>query len=114
MKRSYIVMDKATAAENGVNTLTNGSMVNFALASVWLDNTDKIKVDTVVCWGYNRENLQRMADARNADMAAMRSVIEKTLLREDASDMPAGEPPADAPKKRGRPKKNVDTEAEAC
>lgn len=113
-KRAYIVVGKDSLAAKGVKPLTGGDMVNHALVSAWLDDSDDYTLDSVIVWGYKRESLQAMADVRNADIAHVRGVIERTMLREDASDVPAGEPPADAPKKRGRPRKGVDTETEAC
>ena len=100
-----MVLDKETAATFGAAPLSHGGMVHFALAAVKHDDSGKMTLDNVVCWGYNRNNLQTMADQRNADIASTRSVIERTMLREDASDMPAVTEDDDAPRKRGRPRK---------
>ena len=104
-KRAYIVVGKDTLAAKGVKPLSGGDMVHHALVSAWLDDSDDFRLDNVVCWGYNRDNLQKMADVRNADILATRGVIERTMLREDASDMPAVPESDDAPRKRGRPRK---------
>lgn len=98
-KRTYRVIDRDTAVSLGVKS-THAEFNRYALVAM-RGNT----LDTFVAWCYNLENAQKVADARNADMDMMRNTMEKTLIREDANDMPAGEPPADAPRKRGRPRK---------
>lgn len=107
-KRVYKVIDRVDALSLGVKS-DDPTFHRFALVAMRGE-----KLDTFLAWCYNGDNAQRIADSRNADMDSMRATMEKTLIREDANGMPAGEPPADAPKKRGRPRKVVDSEAGSC
>lgn len=108
-KREYKVIDRVDALALGLKS-DDPTYHRHALVAMRGE-----KLDTFIAWCYNPDNAQRIADSRNADMDSMRATMERTLIREDASDVPAGEPPADdAPRKRGRPRKVVDTTGEAC
>lgn len=112
--RIYMVLDKSTAAGYNARPTSDSDLLRHALVAAWTDGNGSIeKLDNVVAWGYNPASLQTIADTRNADLFNMRQTLEKTLIREDANSMPAGEPPAadDAPKKRGRPRKVVDSDS---
>lgn len=112
--RVYMVLDKATAAGYNARPSSDSPMLQHALVAAWTDANGGIeKLDNVVAWGYNAANLQAVADGRNANLFNLKQSILKTLIREDAKDVPAGEPPpdADAPKKRGRPRKVVDSDS---
>jgi len=108
-----MVLDKATAAGYNARPTSDSDLLRHALVAAWTgDNGAVEKLDNVVAWGYNPASLQTIADNRNADLFSMRQTMERTLIREDANDVPAGEPPADdAPRKRGRPRKVVDSDS---
>lgn len=109
-KRIYKVIGYDHALAIGVPAPSSPEWCKFALVAMRGE-----KLDTFVAWCYNEANAQRVADARNADFDAMRNTMDRTLIREDANTVPAGEPPADdAPRKRGRPRKVIDNAAESC
>ena len=64
----YNVIDRNEAANFGFKT--DGEFNKFALVSM-MDE----KVDGLVCWGFKRENLQTIADKRNADMEMTKRMV---------------------------------------
>ena len=70
----YNVIDRTEAGTFGFKT--DGEYNQFALVSM-----TENKIDNVVCWGYKRENLQTIADKRNADID-----MTKRMVGEDKSD----------------------------
>lgn len=103
--RSYMVLDKATAAQYGARPLSDSEHTRHALVSVVKNSEGVIeKLDSVLAWGYNPQNLQTIADSRNVDLSNIRQTMERTLIREGVNGV-TGEPQ----KKRGRPRKVVDT-----
>ena len=61
----YNVIDRSTAATFGLKT--DGEYNQHALVTM---NGDSL--DSLVCWGFKRENLQTIADKRNADLASLK------------------------------------------
>ena len=70
----YNVIDRSTAATFGLKT--DGEYNQHALVTM---NGDAL--DQLVCWGFKRENLQTIADKRNADDA--KRILDRVLLARD-------------------------------
>lgn len=69
----YNVLDRETAARFGIKN--DGEYNHHVLVTMKGESV----VDGVVCWGFKKENLQTIADKRNADLDAMREKFEKPM-----------------------------------
>ena len=70
----YNVMDRETAARFGIKS--DGEYNQHALVTM----TNESQVDGIVCWGFKRENLQTIADTRNAQIVALADKFAKPTI----------------------------------
>ena len=107
--RVYMVLDKATLAHYNARPTSDSDLLRHALVSAWTGDDGSVeKLDSVLAWGYNPQNLQTIADARNVDLYNIRQAIDRTLVRDGAGTVQTG---VDAPRRRGRPRKVVDNDS---
>lgn len=71
-KRTYKVVSVEEAKGFGAKPLTLSDWNRFALVAVRGES-----LDNVIVWGHNKDNLQKMADARNNDIAMLGKMIDK-------------------------------------
>jgi hypothetical protein len=69
----YNVMDRETAARFGIKS--EGEYNQHALVTM----TNESQVDGIVCWGFKKENLQAIADKRNADIEGVKEKLSTTM-----------------------------------
>lgn len=68
----YNVIGRDEAKGFGFNT--DGEYNQFALVTMMGDT-----VDGLVCWGFKRENLQTIADKRNADIEGTKTKLQSDM-----------------------------------
>ena len=71
-KRVYKVVDVAEAKELGAKVFSENPYNRFALVAVRGES-----LDNVIAWGFQRDPLERKADARNKDIAMLGKMIGK-------------------------------------
>jgi hypothetical protein len=71
-KRVYKVVDVAEAKALGAQVFSENPYNRFALVAVRGES-----LDNVIAWGFQRDPLERKADARNKDIAMLGKMIGK-------------------------------------
>jgi hypothetical protein len=79
--RTYKVVDAIEAKELGAKVFSENAFNRFALVAV-----RGTLLDNVICWAYNRDALDKKAEARNKDIAMLGKMMGKATEMLDASD----------------------------
>ena len=81
-RRTYKVVSREEALGLGAKTFSGGDHNRFALVAVRGD-----KLDNVVSWGWRSESLQKLADIRNEDIAAVGRMVNKAIKKNEEQDV---------------------------
>ena len=80
-KRTYKVIDHDTAKSYNLKPLSGSEWNRFALVAMRGE-----VLDNLVSWGYNSDNLQKIADARNNDLAMLGRMVKKSNKKIDTTE----------------------------
>ena len=79
MARKYIVLDREEAIAIGAKPTSNSDANRHALVSV-----NDGALDVCIAWGFKADNLQSIADKRNADLEMLGRMVKGTSAKIDA------------------------------